>query len=166
VQVYTNTGGAGPPATRRSGPGGKEAPNSMLFTVDPHSGVPIFRQLMEQVKRSIATGALASGDEMPSVRQLSVPLGVNPMTISKAYNLLVHEGVLERRPGLPLVVARVSSRTAAVRRRDELKAVLRPAVVLARQLDVGPDEAAETLRRLFDDTADELRGSQDEGEDS
>ena len=82
----------------------------MLFHVDPSNGVPIFRQLMDQVKLSIATGALKTGDELPSIRNLSVPLGVNPMTISKAYNLLVHDGVLERRPGLPLIVAPFANR--------------------------------------------------------
>ena len=160
MQVYTNTGGAGPPATRRSGPGGKEAPNSMLFTVDPHSGVPIFRQLMEQVKRSIATGALASGDEMPSVRQLSVPLGVNPMTISKAYNLLVHEGVLERRPGLPLVVADHGPEDLEDRRREQLRASLLPAAKLALSMGLDAREAARMFRELLDETATES------GEDS
>ena len=80
----------------------------MLFYVDPHSGVPIFRQLMDQVKLSITSGVLEVGAELPSIRSISVPLGVNPMTISKAYNLLVREGVLERRPGRPLVVAAVA----------------------------------------------------------
>jgi len=133
----------------------------MLFYVDPHSGVPIFRQLMDQVKLNVATGTLAPGDEMPSIRQLSVPLGVNPMTISKAYNLLVHEGVLERRPGLPLVVAAVAPDQAARRREDELRAALRPAVVLARQLGVGPREAADLLRDLFAAADAEMRDSRD-----
>ena len=78
----------------------------MLFVVDPHSGVPIFRQLMEQVKLAIASGRLLPGDDLPSVRSLAVPLGVNPMTISKAYNLLEREGILEHRPGKPLVPSR------------------------------------------------------------
>ena len=99
----------------------------MLFFVDPHSGVPIFRQLMDQVRTHVAGGVLKPGDEMPSIRSLSVPLGVNPMTISKAYNMLVTEGVLERRPGLPLVVADHGPEDLKDRRREQLRTSLQPA---------------------------------------
>ena len=77
----------------------------MIIVVDPSSGVPVFRQVMDQVRFHIASGMLEPGDELPPTRTLSAELGVNPMTISKAYNLLQREGVLDRRPGRPLVVA-------------------------------------------------------------
>lgn len=123
----------------------------MLFHVDPASGVPIFRQLMDQVKRSIASGALRPGDELPSIRSLSEPLGVNPMTISKAYNLLVHEGVLERRPGLPLVVAALDEAQLTDRRADEIRKSLQEAAGLVRSLEFDADEAIELFRRLLAD---------------
>jgi GntR family transcriptional regulator len=121
----------------------------MIFVVDPHSGVPIFRQLMEQVKLAIAGGRLQPGEALPSVRSLAVPLGVNPMTISKAYNLLEREGVLERRPGLPLVVADLPEGERGARRLAELERELRPAAALCRRLKVDPDEAVALLRRLI-----------------
>ncbi len=121
----------------------------MLFVVDPHSGVPIFRQLMDQVKLGIAAGNLRGGDALPSIRSLAVPLGVNPMTISKAYNLLEREGVLERRPGLPLVVSAGVENQLQARRLEQLEARLRPAAVLARKLAIPTDDAVALLRKLL-----------------
>ncbi len=54
----------------------------MLIVVDPHSGVPVYRQLMDQIKFHVATGLLNPGEELPSTRALSAELGINPMTIS------------------------------------------------------------------------------------
>lgn len=124
----------------------------MLFHVDPASGVPIFRQLMDQVKRSIASGALRPGEELPSIRSLSEPLGVNPMTISKAYNLLVHEGVLERRPGLPLVVAALDEAQLTDRRADEITKSLHEAAGLVHSLEFDAGEALELFRKLLAET--------------
>ena len=123
----------------------------MLFVVDPHSGVPIFRQLMEQVKLAIASGRLLPGDDLPSVRSLAVPLGVNPMTISKAYNLLEREGILERRPGKPLVVAAMAENQLGARRLAQLETRLKPAAALSLRLDIDPDDAVALLRRLIAD---------------
>jgi len=131
----------------------------MLFYVDPHSWVPIFRQLMDQVKVNIASGVLRPGDELPSIRSLSVPLGVNPMTISKAYNLLVHDEILARRPGKPLVVADMGQAEMADRRLDQLADNLRTSVALVRQLDIDDGDAVEIFRKLLADSAkDEGKG--------
>ena len=127
----------------------------MLFAVDPHSGVPIFRQLMEQVKLAVATGRLRTGDALPSVRSLSVPLGVNPMTISKAYNLLEREGVLTRRPGKPLVVAEAAADERGARRLQELERLLRPAAVFAGQATIDPEDAVAMWRRLLADNEEQ-----------
>jgi len=75
-----------------------------LLVIDYHNGVPAYRQIMDQVKLQIATGMLPPGSEMASTRALSTELSLNPMTISKAYALLEHDGVLERRRGQTLVV--------------------------------------------------------------
>ena len=76
----------------------------MLISIDHHSGVPVYRQLMDQVKFHIASGLLKPGDELPSTRLLSAQLGVNPMTISRSYGFLEKEQVVERRRGMRLVV--------------------------------------------------------------
>ena len=73
----------------------------MPFTiaVDLKSGVPIYRQIIDQVKSAIATGVLGPGDRLPTVRQLSVDLSVNPNTVSRAYTELELTGLVETHMG-------------------------------------------------------------------
>ena len=71
----------------------------ILLKPNPSSGVPIYLQLMEQVKHAIETGALKPGEQLPSIRPLAEELVVNPNTVAKAYRELEHEGVIELRQG-------------------------------------------------------------------
>jgi GntR family transcriptional regulator len=122
----------------------------MLIVVDPHSGVPVYRQLMDQIKFHVASGLLRPGDELPSTRALSAELGVNPMTVSKAYSYLEREDVIDRRPGRPLVVKAQTADAALAQRRERLRESLAPGVTAARQLGIAPDEAARLFRELLD----------------
>lgn len=126
----------------------------MIIVVDPHSGVPVYRQLMSQIKFHVASGLLKPGDELPSTRNLSGRLGVNPMTISKAFRLLEHEGVVERRPGLPLVVRAQDGATLETSRVAQLRASLGPVVTRARQLGIDPKDAAELFRTLLEESTE------------
>lgn len=123
----------------------------MILVVDPHSGIPVYRQLMEQLRFHVASGLLGPGDEIPSTRALSAKLGVNPMTVSKAFALLEEEGVLERRPGLPLVVRQRKGDKLRATKVEQLEKKLRPIATQARQLGLNPDEATAVFRRLLDD---------------
>jgi GntR family transcriptional regulator len=77
-----------------------------LFSkTNPLSGVPIYLQLMEQVKHAIETGALRPGEQIPAIRKVSEDLVMNPNTVAKAYRELEHEGVIEMRKGLGAFVA-------------------------------------------------------------
>src|SRR2546423_14017009 len=78
----------------------------MLFRPNPSSGVPIYLQLMEQVKHAIETGALRAGDQLPGIRPLAEELVMNPNTVAKAYRELEHEGVIELRHGSGAFVSR------------------------------------------------------------
>jgi GntR family transcriptional regulator len=69
------------------------------FSLDLHSGVPVYRQIMDQVSGGIAAGALAGGDQLPTVRQLAVDLSVNPNTVIRAYRELEIRGVIETQQG-------------------------------------------------------------------
>ena len=71
----------------------------MIFRPNASSGVPIYLQLMEQVKHAIETGALRPGDQLPGIRPLAEELVINPNTVAKAYRELEHDGVIELRHG-------------------------------------------------------------------
>jgi len=115
-----------------------------LFSIATGSSEPIYRQLVEQVRRLSASGQLRPGDEMPSVREIAQALALNPMTVSKAYSLLEMEGVLARRRGLGMVVAESAS-TQPADRAGLLRPTLERAAVEARQLELDP----ETVLSLF-----------------
>jgi GntR family transcriptional regulator len=80
-----------------------------IFRVATGTSEPIYRQLIQQLRRLIAAGQVRAEDAMPSVREVASALGVNPMTVSKAYSMLESEGFLRRRRGLGMVVAAVSA---------------------------------------------------------
>ena len=90
----------------------------MIFRPNPASGVPIYLQLMEQVKHSIETGALRPGEQLPSIRPLAEQLVINPNTVAKAYRELEHEGVIELRHGAG---AFVSANGPAKRLTDKMR---------------------------------------------
>jgi GntR family transcriptional regulator len=123
----------------------------MIVVVDPHSGIPVYRQLVEQIRFQVASGVLRAGEAIPSTRALSAQLGVNPMTVSKAFGLLEEDGVLERRPGRPHVVRSRRGKTVRGTREDQLEQALRPVATKARQLDLEPDTAVRIFRRLLED---------------
>ncbi|MBI2928506.1 MAG: GntR family transcriptional regulator [Verrucomicrobia bacterium] len=99
------------------------------FQIDPHSGLPVYRQMMDQVKYYVAAGTLKAGELLPSIRELAQSLAVNPTTVVKAYSELEHAGVIEMRHGKG---AFVSDGASALSEREREKALRR----LARQLAV------------------------------
>jgi len=122
----------------------------LLIIVDPQSGVPVYRQLMDQVRFHVASGLLKPGDELPSTRALSSQLGVNPMTISKAYSYLEREQVVERRPGRPLVVRALEGGQIFDRKVERLRESLAPTVTMAKQLGVPAKDAVHLFREMLE----------------
>lgn len=123
-----------------------------MFILNPQSGIPIYRQLVEQVRRMIAGGQLKAGDDLPSVRELAVEHAVNPMTISKAYSMLEIEGLLVRQRGKPMQVA---AENPLAKTKESRLAHLRPQldslVVAARQLEISDDVLIKELKKLLSD---------------
>ena len=118
----------------------------MLFRVNPSFGVPIYLQLMEQVKHSIETGALRPGEQLPGIRPLAEELVINPNTVAKAHRELEHEGVIELRHGAG---AFVSANARAKKTTDKLRAgqaLVTAAVDRLRARGVTDEE----IRRLFE----------------
>jgi GntR family transcriptional regulator len=118
----------------------------MLLKPNPSSGVPIYLQLMEQVKHAIETGALRPGEQLPGIRPLAEELVINANTVAKAYRELEHEGVIELRHGAGAFVSpngRPKKATEALRAGQTLVA---DAVRRLRDRGVTDEE----IRRLFE----------------
>ena len=121
----------------------------MLLEIDHHSGAPIYRQVIEQIRRQIMAGQLTEGQQLVSVRELAGRLRVNPMTISKAYALLEVEGMVERRRGVGLFVARLKKDHKTRTKAKLLEEILRQAVLTAVQFGISEQEAGRMLTELY-----------------
>jgi GntR family transcriptional regulator len=128
---------------------------SPLFTLNPNSGIPIYRQLMEQVRRMVASGQLQPGNEMPSVRELAVTHAVNPMTISKAYSLLENEGLLERQRGKAMTIAAEhGNKESKTARLHHLQPAVDQLVMAARQLQLSPEDVLKAVKHTMEHNDD------------
>jgi GntR family transcriptional regulator len=85
--------------------GRNHTPAQPRFMIDLHSGVPVYRQLIDQVRSGIASGSLTAGDQLPTVRQLAVDLAINPNTVMRAYRELELGGLLETHQGTGTFIA-------------------------------------------------------------
>ncbi len=121
----------------------------MLFEIDLHSGVAIYRQIMEQIRREVITGELSVGEQLESVRELAGRLKVNPMTVSKAYSMLEAEGLVERRRGVGLFVVKIRQGQKDKSKREMLEKALKKAAVTAVQLDVSEKETREQFLKIY-----------------
>ncbi len=126
----------------------------MIIRVDPNSGVPVYRQIVEQVRFQVTSGLLQPGTNLPSTRTLSQKLGVNPMTVSKAYSILEQEKLVERRPGLALMVAEITAANAEKSAVEQLRSALVPAVTIASQLGVNARKATALFRDMLENSVD------------
>jgi GntR family transcriptional regulator len=124
-----------------------------VFILSPNSGVPIYRQLLEQIRRLVASGHLQPGTPLPSVRELALEHAINPMTISRAYSLLEAEGVLERHRGKPMTVAaQTKAQSQLSRRLQQIGPHLDQVVLAARQLQLSEAEVVKALRKKWEQT--------------
>jgi GntR family transcriptional regulator len=90
------------------------------FRLDLHSGVPVYRQIIDQVMGGIAASALAGGDQIPTVRQVAVDLSINPNTVVRAYRELEIRGVLETQQGTGTFVSHLKVKRDDVERERQL----------------------------------------------
>ncbi len=128
-----------------------------MFRVDTGSGVPIYRQLVQQVRRDVMLGRLRPGDQLPSVKEVVDSLSVNPNTVVKAFSELEHQGLVVRRQGIGTFVAAYPSMTS-VPAAPRLLGSLARWVDRARQDGLSPEQ----IRMLVDVALDESAASQDD----
>ncbi len=107
-----------------------------LFSLNVSSGIPIYRQLIDQIKQAIRMNLLNEGEQLPSVRNLASALQVNPMTISKAFTQLEIEGVLIRKRGVGMLVAEQQNTSIS----KQLESSLIQFIQTARKQNLSDDE--------------------------
>ena len=121
-----------------------------LYAIATGSSEPIYRQLIEQTRRLLAARVLSPGDVLPSVRDVAQALAVNPMTVSKAYNMMETEGLLARSRGIGMLVAeRGAPRHSAHEREALLRPTLERAAAEARQLELDPDAVIALFNKIL-----------------
>ena len=131
-----------------------------FFAVDPSRGEPLFQQLVDSVKRAVATGAMKAGDRLPSVRELADDLVINPNTIAKAFRELESEGVTVSRKGTGTFVAERRPMLAKEERRRRLLEALEVALTAAVYWGTSRAEA----RKVFEDVIERLQFGEEDGQ--
>jgi GntR family transcriptional regulator len=121
-----------------------------VFRIDSGSGVPIYRQLVEQVRREVMLGRLVPGDQLPTMREVVEALAINPNTVAKAYSELEHEGLVVRRQGTGTFVASAPSVDAVAAPRAVRDSLFRW-VRRAREAGLTSDQIRALLSAALDD---------------
>ena len=124
----------------------------MQFLIDTKSGVPFYRQIIEQVKFAIARGDLGPGDRLPTVRQLAVDLSINPNTVIRAYRELEIEGVLDSQQGSGTFVGDRPPEIDGLERARMLDQILTDMLARASSYGLTLDEVLEGLRQRKEET--------------
>ena len=115
-----------------------------MFRINPQSGVPMYLQLIEQVRHAIELGALRSGDQLPGMRRLAEQLVMNPNTVAKAYREMEHAGLIVLRHGAGAFVAETTDGNRPAVRAGRAAVNRTVASLRAQGLDDG------AIRRLFE----------------
>jgi len=116
--------------------------------LDLHSGMPVYRQLIDQVRGGIASGMLAAGDQLPTVRQLAVDLAINPNTVVRAYRELELGGLLETHQGTGTFIGTQKMKRPDAQRERQLAQIVSDCVSRAGAAGFTVDDLIEALRGL------------------
>ena len=127
------------------------------FSLDPRSGVPVYRQIIDQVTGGIAAGALAPGDQLPTVRQLAVDLSINPNTVIRAYRELEIRGVLETEQGTGTFISNQKMRLDEAERQRSLNQLIGDFMARAGSAGFTAEELIERLQAMQSDGAKKRR---------
>jgi GntR family transcriptional regulator len=127
---------------------GEKTRKVFQFTLDLRSGVPVYRQIIDQVAAGMATGALAAGNQLPTVRQLAVDLSINPNTVIRAYRELEIRGVLETQQGTGTFISQQQPQRDDGDRRRRLSQLVGEFVARAGSAGFTVEELMEQLKDL------------------
>jgi GntR family transcriptional regulator len=116
------------------------------FRLDLHSGVPVYRQIIDQVRGGIAAGSLSTGDQLPTVRQLAVDLAINPNTVVRAYRELELGGLLETQQGTGTFISAQKIKRGGAEREKQLAQIAKDSIARAGAAGFTLDDLIEQLR--------------------
>ena len=123
------------------------------FGLDLHSGVPVYRQLIDQVRGGVASGSLAPGDQLPTVRQLAVDLAINPNTVMRAYRELELGGMLETHQGTGTFISDKKVEKKTAERERQLGQMVSEFAARAGAAGFTVDDVIDRLRELLPNPA-------------
>ena len=135
----------------------KQKRKAFRISLDAHSGVPVYRQIIDQVIGGIAVGALAPGEQLPTVRQLAVDLSINPNTVIRAYRELEIRGVLDTEQGTGTFISQQKVRRDDAERQRSLNQLIGDLMARAGSAGFTVEEIIEQLRALQSDNAGKER---------
>lgn len=127
------------------------------FRLDMASGVPVYRQIIDQVTRGLAAGAHLDGDQLPTVRQLAVDLGINPNTVVRAYRELELRGILETHQGTGTFIRQKKAKRSDAERQRHLEQFVQDTAARAGAAGFTLEEVLEQLSELYSDSNDKRR---------
>lgn len=122
----------------------------MLLHLSPQSGLPLYRQMLQQLRERIASGQLAPGEQLPSVRDFSAELHVNPLTVGKVYQLLEEEGLVEFRRGQGTFVAAGRKPASLAERLRLIQPALDQAVSEAIHLGIDQPQLQQLIQKTYE----------------
>ncbi|HET9791582.1 MAG TPA: GntR family transcriptional regulator [Candidatus Angelobacter sp.] len=132
---------------------GANSNGKFKFGLDLRSGVPVYRQIIDQVRAGMASGALTPGDQLPTVRQLAVDLAINPNTVLRAYRELELGGLLETQQGTGTFITQKKVRRDEAERARQLSQLAGEFLARAGAAGFTAEELLEQLREMAPDAA-------------
>jgi GntR family transcriptional regulator len=135
----------------------KDERKRVEFRLDMASGVPVYRQIIDQVTRGLAAGAHLDGDQLPTVRQLAVDLGINPNTVVRAYRELELRGILETHQGTGTFIRQKRAKRSDAERQRHLEQLVQDFVSRAGAAGYTVEEVLEQLSELYSDSNEKRR---------
>jgi len=127
---------------------GNKLAAEFAFRLDAHSGVPVYRQLIDQVLGAVARGALATGDQLPTVRQVAVDLAINPNTVMRAYREMEIRGILDTQQGAGTFIAEIQEALPQQARERQLAQLASEMAARAGALGFSIEELTGALREF------------------
>ena len=121
----------------------------MKFILDTKNGVPVYRQIIQQVEYNMSIGKLKAGDKLPTVRSLAVDLKINPNTVAKAYNELEIRGLVNTQVGFGTFIADKKIKISEIEKKKKIDAICSKFIIELNDIGINKDESIKILKNFI-----------------